>query len=307
MSYQNDEQCVTRLELRAVLGEGLHWDARRACLWMVDIHGQRVMSWDTQSPSWQSWASPQRVGWVIPADQGDALIAGLQQGVARVSLSPSNTELVLEDWLVKPFEGQPALRLNDAKADRTGAIWAGSLNNDDESRSDGALYRLGPDGQWSVHDTGYLVANGPAIRPDGKLMLHTDSGRRTIYAFDLDMDAGRLDRKRVWRVFADDEGYPDGMTFDAEGCLWVAHWGAACISRFAPDGGLLRRITLPTSHITNVCFGGADLGRLFVSSARAGLSPQDLASQPLAGSLFEVDAGGVRGLSPYSASQSPLR
>ena len=296
-----------RLPLQATLGEGLHWDARRACLWMVDIHGKSVMSWDTQSPSWQSWASPQRVGWVIPADQGDTLIAGLQQGVARVSLSPSNTELVLEDWLVKPFDGRPALRLNDAKADRTGAIWAGSLNNDDESRSDGALYRLGPDGQWSVQDTGYLVANGPAIHPDGKLMLHTDSGRRTIYAFDLDMDAGRLDRKRVWRVFADDEGYPDGMTFDAEGCLWVAHWGAACISRFAPDGSLLRRITLPTSHITNVCFGRADLGRLFVSSARAGLSPQDLASQPLAGSLFEVDAAGVRGLNPYSASQSPMR
>lgn len=263
---------------------------------MVDIHGQRVMAWDTHSVAWQSWASPQRVGWVIPATHGDTWLAGLQQGVARVSLSSSNSDLVVEDWLVKPFEGQPALRLNDAKADHSGAIWAGSLNNDDESRSDGALYRLGPDGQWTVQDTGYLVANGPAIHPEGKLMLHTDSGRRTIYAFDLDVAAGRLDRKRVWRVFSEDEGYPDGMTFDADGCLWAAHWGVGCISRFAPDGSLLRRIVLPASNITNVCFGGADLGRLFVSSARAGLSPQALASQPLAGSLFEVDAAGVRGL-----------
>jgi D-xylonolactonase len=126
--------------------------------------------------------------------------------------------------------------------------------------------------------------------------LHTDSGRRTIYAFDLDVVAGQLSNRRVWKQFADDDGYPDGMCFDAEGAVWVAHWGGGCISRIAADGRLLRRVHLPTSHITNVCFGGPALDRLFVSSARAGLSDDQLATQPLAGSLFEVLDPGVTGL-----------
>jgi sugar lactone lactonase YvrE len=92
------------------------------------------------------------------------------------------------------------------------------------------------------------------------------------------------------------EGYPDGMCFDTEGCVWVAHWGAGCVSRFAPDATLLRRVSLPTSHITNVCFGGAGLDRLFVSSARAGLSEDQLCREPLAGALFEVLEPGAIGL-----------
>ena len=281
---------------KAELGEGLHWDAGRGGIWMTDIHGCRLMFGLDDASAWQVWDLPQRVGWVIPCASGDAVLLGLQGGLARMPWPLAGSAQIAFDWVAQPFGANAALRLNDAKADASGAVWAGSLNNDDETRADGCLFRLGTDGQFTVEDTGYTVANGPAIRGDGQLMLHTDSGRRTIYAFDLDAAAGQLSNKRVWKQFADDEGYPDGMCFDAEGGLWVAHWGAGCISRFAPDGGLLRRVRLPTSHITNVCFGGAALDRLFVSSARAGLSVDQQATQPLAGALFEVLAPGVKGL-----------
>lgn len=127
-------------------------------------------------------------------------------------------------------------------------------------------------------------------------MLHTDSGRRTIYAFDLDASAGQLSNKRVWKVFTEAEGYPDGMCFDAEGCVWVAHWGGGCVSRFDMDGTLLNRVSLPTSNVTNVCFGGVGLDRLFVSTARVGLTPEQLQAQPDAGNLFEIVNPGVKGL-----------
>ncbi len=281
---------------KAELGEGLHWDAGRGGIWMTDIHGCRLLFGLDDASAWQVLDLPQRIGWVIPCASGDAVLLGLQGGLARLPWPLAGNAQIAVDWVAQPFGANAALRLNDAKADASGAVWAGSLNNDDETRADGCLFRLGTDGQLTVEDTGYTVANGPAIRGDGQLMLHTDSGRRTIYAFDLDAAAGQLSNKRVWKQFADDEGYPDGMCFDAEGGLWVAHWGAGCVSRFAPDGGLLRHVQLPTSHITNVCFGGAALDRLFVSSARAGLSVDQLAAQPLAGALFEVLAPGVNGL-----------
>ena len=281
------------LDFRAALGEGLHWDARRGVLWFVDIHGQRIACWRPGDLSWREWPTPQRVGWIIPTQDDDTLMVGFQQGVARVDLSG---ELRFE-WVCRLFANAPQLRLNDAKADATGALWAGSLNCDDEARPDGVLFRIDAAGkQATVIDTGYSVANGPALHPGGQWMLHTDSARRTIYAFDLDVGGGLATNRRVWKVLADAEGYPDGMTFDAEGCLWLAHWGAGCVSRYAADGQLLRRVRLPTSHITNVCFGGKALDRLFVTSARVGLTAAQLASQPLAGALFEVDAMGVVGL-----------
>jgi D-xylonolactonase len=286
------------LDTGALLGEGLHWDAAR--LWWVDIQGQRLMRWDMSSPTWDEWTMPQRVGWVIPERGRDSVVLGLQQGFARAWLAEPGQSVEIA-WIARPFGARAALRLNDAKADATGAIWGGSLNNDDESRSDGCLFRLAPDGRLDVVDTGYTVANGPAIALDGRTLMHTDSGRRTIYAFDLDAAAGRLSNKRVWKVFADEDGYPDGMTFDREGALWVAHWGAGRVSRFDAEGRLLRTLHLPAPNVTDVCFAGPALDRLFVTTARTGLSAEALAAAPLAGALFEVVAPGVVGLTGLAA------
>jgi D-xylonolactonase len=281
------------------LGEGLHWDALRQCLWGVDVHGCTVWRWVPDEPLAHRWHVGQRVGWVLPV-QGDPaqVLLGLQGGVVRAAAD----SLQLLGWVQQPFLGQPHMRLNDAKADARGRVWCGSLNNDDESQPVGCLYSLGPGGQWQTMDMAYTVTNGPAIDASQTVLMHTDSGRRTIYRFDLDVTAGTLRNKRVWRVFTEAEGYPDGMCFDAEGALWVAHWGGDCVSRFAPDGALLARVALPTSHITNVCFGGRNLERLFVSSARAGLSCLQLEQQPGAGQVFEVLAHGVRGLPSLPAA-----
>ena len=287
-----DSSVTLALRFDAQLLEGLNWDAQHNELWGVDIHGRQLWCWDLHAPTCQSWPMPQRIGWVIPETGSSRLLLGLQGGFALAHRANPNQV----QWLQQPFGGNTALRLNDAKADTSGAVWAGSLNNDDESRADGSLFRLGHNGQMTVMDAGYTVANGPAISADGTLMLHTDSGRRTIYAFDLNVAAGTVANKRVWKMFADDEGYPDGMCFDADGCVWVAHWGAGCISRFAIDGSLLQRVQLPAMQVTNVCFAGPELNRLFVSSARVGLSVVQLASQPLAGGLFEVLNHGAVGL-----------
>src|SRR5690606_16689356 len=136
-----------------------------------------------------SWQLGQRVGWVLPAAQGNDLLLGMQAGFA---LADADSPDRPHTWLAQPFGANAALRLNDAKADPSGAVWAGSMNNDDETRSDGCFFRLDTDGILTVVERNYCVPNGPAISADSRLMLHTDSARGTIHAFDFDLPTRSL-------------------------------------------------------------------------------------------------------------------
>ena len=275
------------------LGEGLHWDARRGLLWFVDIHGSRLFAWKLESTRARDWLTPERVGWILSHADRPYLTVGLQSGFARFDPDADRGRF---EWLLRPYLERPQWRLNDAKADSTGTIWAGLMNNDDETAVEGRLLRLALDGRVDEVDTGYRVPNGPAISPDERMLLHSDSPLRVIYAFDLDVRAGGIANKRVWKRFDESEGFPDGMCFDAEGCVWVAHWGGACVSRFSSDGRLVARRAVPAPLVTNVCFAGPALGRLFVTTARVGLDAGQLAIHPLSGSLFEIDPDGATGV-----------
>jgi sugar lactone lactonase YvrE len=159
-------------------------------------------------------------------------------------------------------------------------------------RPSGGLYRFEPDGSFHRVDEGYIVANGPALSHDGQWLYHTDTGLGLVYRFRME-EGGSLGEREIFIRFQRGWGKPDGMTVDTEGGLWIAHWGGARVSRFSPEGELERSIALPASQITNVCFAGPELDRMFVTSA-ADQRP----SEPCAGALFEVEAG-VRGLAPH--------
>ena len=268
-------------EFGDTLGEGPIWSgSRNAVLW-VDIFGQQVHQLALETGSISSWSIPERIGWIVERAGCDDFIAGLKTGFAHLQLDPCSIRRI-----GNPEPDRPQNRLNDAKTDGAGRIWCGSKDDNDQSAT-GALYRLDPDLTWSRHDDGYRVTNGPAFSPDGKTMYHTDTGLRTVFAFDID-EYGELAGKRVFLSFEEEWGYPDGMTTDAEGGLWIAHWGGGRISRFRPDGRLDRSIWIPASNVTSVVFAGRRLDRMFVTSAALGCE-----GEPLAGALFEVDAGAV--------------
>ena len=277
------------LGVQATLGEGPLWSARDRRLYFVDIRAATLYALSLDSGALDSWLLPAPVGWVVERAAG-GLVVGLQDGIAELQTNPWQ----LRRW-VNPHPDQPAMRLNDAKAGPGGQIFAGSMNDRDTRRPDGCLYRLDTDGSLHTVDRGYRICNGPAISLDQRTLYHTDTALATIYAYPLAAD-GTLGARREWKRFNQQEGFPDGMTVDAEGALWVAHWGAGCVSRFDADGRLLRRIALPVSQPTSITFAGPGLDRLIVTSARDGLSAAQLENEPLAGGLFELDNQGVRGL-----------
>ena len=99
---------------------------------------------------------------------------------------------------------------------------------------------------------------------------------------------------------AEEHGLPDGMTIDAEGKLWVAHWDGWCVCRWDPDTGkLMQKVRLPVSRPTSCAFGGPELDTLYITSVTTELDPAALAKQPRAGGLFRFNPG-VRGLPAFS-------
>lgn len=271
-------ECIA--DVAAVLGEGPVWVAREQALYWVDIDQGKLF----RHAAGRTEELLREAGLCSIAPRaGGGFVGGSQDGI--VAISP---EFVITP-LVHPEADRPGNRFNDGKVDRAGRFWAGTMDRDERSAS-GSLYRLDKDLSCTRIDSGYAVANGPAFSLDGRVMYHSDSARRTIYAFDLDR-AGNASGRRVFACFGEAEGYPDGMTVDAEDCLWVAFWDGWCIRRLSPKGERLAEIAMPVQRPTSCAFGGERLDRLFVTSARRGLGAEEVGRQPQAGGLFRLDPG----------------
>ena len=281
----NEVECVLRWE--AQLGEVPVWSSRDQLLYWVDIRAPALHALELSRGTNRTWAMPEMIGAVAIHQQGGLLVA-LASGLARFDPATAMLERV------QPIEADnPGSRLNDGRCDRQGRFWVGSMDRSTpEGR--GALYRYDPDGSLHRQFGDIEVPNGLAFSPDGATMHFCDTPTRRLQAFPLDTATGDLGPSRL---FAECEppGSPDGAVIDEEGCLWVAFFDGARVTRYRPDGRIDRTITLPVERPTALCFGGDALDTLFITSARVNLDEAALRRAPLAGSLLAVRPG-VRGL-----------
>jgi D-xylonolactonase len=277
-------------EVQAELGEGPAWVPRERALYFVDILGRRIHRW-SEDGARHSWNAPAEPGFVFPSTEG-GFICGLRGGLHR--FDPIAGEF---EQLIEVERDKPSHRLNDGFVDQAGRLWFGTMHEDAHTPG-GALYSLEQDATLRLHDSSYVVTNGPAVSPDGCTLYHSDSGRRTIYAFTH--EAGVLSNRRTF-VTLPEGSFPDGMAVDSVGQLWIAVFNGWRIERYAPDGRKVGDIPFPCAHVTKLVFGGSDLRTLFVTTACAGLTADQRLQQPLAGGLFALRSP-VPGLEPMAAS-----
>ncbi|MET3808046.1 sugar lactone lactonase YvrE [Nakamurella sp. UYEF19] len=276
----------------SVLGEGPVWSVRDQSLYWVDIEGLLVHRWAWGTEVVESWPVPSLIGALAIRERG-GLIVALRSGIH--TFDPATGAL---EFLVDPEGHNAGTRYNDGTVDAAGRFWIGGMVMEGVPRSAG-LYRIEADANSTTLPTvttvltGLGCANGAGYAPDGKTMYHTDSDTRTITAFDFDITSGDLSNPRDFAV--EDDCNPDGLTVDTEGFVWSAKWDGARVVRHAPDGSIDRVLPMPVPRPTSVAFGGPDLRTLFVTSARTGLSAEQLAAAPLSGHLLVVGDVGVAG------------
>jgi sugar lactone lactonase YvrE len=267
------------VQATASLGEGPTWDSRTGTLIWIDILAPEIHRWNPSTGRNETSTAPQHVGAAKPRANG-GLVVNLRDGVAIVDTAGEYR------WLV--YWARDEVRGNDAAVDAAGRLWAGTMRYD-TAEGGGWLARVEPDGKASMVLEKVTISNGVGWSPDNTRMYFADTPTGLIDVFDYDLATGAVTSRRH---LVDVDGSPDGLCVDADGCVWVALWGAGQVRRYTPDGTLDRTITVPASLTTACCFGGDRLTDLYITTARVGLSDDELAEQPLSGSVFVVpDAG----------------
>lgn len=283
------------VDAKALLGEGVCWDAAAQCLWWLDIYGQAIHRYEPSTGETRTFATPLKPGCLAVRSRGGLVVA---MGDGFYFFDPANEKF---SSIVDAEPGIAETRMNDGKTDRQGRFWAGSMYEAEGQpprplpRPLASLYCLNPDLSIRKAAHGFTCSNGLAWSPDSRTLYFTDSATSYVWAWDFDASTGEIENRRVFIDLSAENGIVDGATVDAEGCYWLTMPFKWMVRRYDPAGRLMTTIDLPVDTPTCCEFGGRDLDILYVTTATLKRTPAELKEQPWAGNVLAIDAG-VKGL-----------
>ncbi|MFW6363070.1 MAG: SMP-30/gluconolactonase/LRE family protein [Spirochaeta sp.] len=264
--------------LRCELGEGVVWDEQRGCVWWVDIESRALHRCYPGSELITTLTFEQKIATVVPTTES-TLVIGMEREIREISEDGRTLRSI-------PFEADmPYTRCNDGKAGPDGGLWIGSMSTRMQT-GEASLYYM--DRSWNLHlaATDITISNGLAWSADISTLYYIDTPTRQIDAFDYSPADGKISGRRCAVRVPGDLGYPDGMSIDSRGRLWVAMYGGECVTVWDPDSGeLVERIPVPACRVTNLAFGGRDMKDVYITTGTDGADQQRF---PDAGKLFHM-------------------
>lgn len=273
------------LNTQAQLGEGSIWHYKHKLLYWVDIDKGILYTYNPLNTEEKSYELGQKVGTVVPIDTGGVMVA-LKDGIYSYNLD--NRKLNL---LVSPEKEKTQNRFNDGKCDPAGRFWVGSMG----PRYNASLYRITSNGKATQMLDSISTSNGIVWTADKKTMYYIDTSTGLVRAFDYNNQTGNISNERVVIRYPKGIGYPDGMSIDSEGKLWIAHWGGNCVGRWDPGTGeMIAKVEVDAPNVTSCAFGGKDLDILYITTASVGMKEEAKQQYPNAGKVF-VAYPGVKG------------
>lgn len=274
------------IDEQAIVGEGCCWHSEKKRLYWIDIDGKKLHIYSPETQSNRTINSEVVIGCVVPRKSGGVVLAS-DKGFVSLDI-----ETEKYTYLVDPESHLPSNRFNDGKCDPVGRFLAGTMATDN-SLNQGTLYSLDKDLSIKQLLGNLSTSNGIGWSPDYGTMYLIDSPTKKVFAFDYNLDTGDINNRRVAVSIPDrfpdgkSGGWPDGMTVDQEGMIWVALWSGYKVTRWNPKTGeLLQIINVPARNVTCCTFGGENLNELYITTARKDMDQAMLELYPKAGSVF---------------------
>jgi sugar lactone lactonase YvrE len=268
-------------DARCGTSESPVWDEKTRRVIFGDLPGGSILAYGVDDGARWRWKAPSPLGSLGLCQSGRLIVAlathceffDMQSG----SFTPFTDEI--EDGVLN--------KLNDGKVGPDGCFWVGSQNLTSPRQETASLYRVTPDGKFERKADGYITSNGLAWTPDGKTMIHSNSTKGLVDAWDFDAATGAISNRRRIATLADEDGRPDGAACDTDGNYWSAGVSAGCLNQFSPTGTLLQKIKISTPRPTMPCFVE---DRLYITSIRRGADEATLQQHPTMGGLFRMKA-----------------
>jgi len=276
-------------ECHNILGEGVTWSESTNTLFWLDIPmPSRLHMCSFNNHQYITYDMPEMITAMAERSDNNLLIAS-HYGLNNFNLIENKFEQIL-----KLETDKPQNRCNDGAADFLGNFWIGTMQNNiapdgsaiDITQNSGSLYCIDKDFKIKNHESNIGISNTFAWSPDNNKFYFCDTLTGLINSYDYDFINKKILNKKQFAKF--DRGYPDGSTVDSEGFLWNCRWGGSCVVRFDPNGNVDRVIDLPVPNVTSCTFGGNDLKTLFITTARYGMSNEELQKAPHSGNLFAI-------------------
>jgi gluconolactonase len=192
-------------------------------------------------------------GSLYVADEGENI-----HGILRISADGTRSEIVVNE-----FGGRPLNGANDLVFDRNGVLYFSDPWGSNAENSIGGFYRYFPDGRLEQLDSGLAFPNGVALEAGESVVFLAETYRNRILRYPINSN-GTVGPREVWAEVASPPG-ADGMAFDLNGLLYVAHFNGGVVDIFGSDGSLVDQITVPGPKPTNVAFGGPDNKTLVIT------------------------------------------
>ncbi len=274
------------LDAKASLGEGALWNKKTQELYWIDIENGILHIYNPKNQQDKAIKLGQRVGTVVPTENGNALVA-LEDGIYEIDLKTEKKKLLAK----RPESESVDNRFNDGKCDPAGRFWVGTMSMKGVEKA-GNLYLFDNEGKLTKKYDSVTVSNGIVWSLDSTKMYYIDTPTKEVKEFAYNNKTGEISMAKAVITIPDGMGYPDGMTIDSEGMLWIGMWEGFGLTRWNPNNGeLLMKIDVPVSRVTSCAFGGENLDILYITTASIGASEDDLKQYPNSGSLFAIKTG----------------
>ena len=272
------------------LGEGVLWSHKENTLYWLDVPmPSKLFKICMDNNEMSTYKMPEMITAMSSRSNGEMLVAS-HHGINSFNFQQQKLTKILD---IEP--NLPNNRCNDGASDAKGRFWIGTMQNNisaeandiEITENSGNLYCIDKDLTFKKYESNIGVSNTLAWSPDNKKFYFTDTLTGIIFSYDFNLEDGVISNKEEYAKH--ERGYPDGSTVDSEGYLWSCRWGGSCVIRFDPKGRVDDIIELPVENITSCTFGGQDLQTLYITSARWGMSKEDIENKPQAGGLFSID------------------